>query len=115
VLALAPYRVGLQHDINLAHSTHLRHINLLLYPHQPVAFTLLSQITLLPVEHLSLAIFDYHDVDWARLDRLLTQHQWANLQRLSVRKIGGMIAEVRNLIRSRLPTLESHGVVLDLV
>jgi hypothetical protein len=120
-----PYtRVRLQNliDINLAHNTHLRHISLLIYPDEFTewAFTLLSQSTSLPVERISLRIFSpthayLRAVDWARIDRLLTQQRWTKLQRLSVGRIGQRPAEVLKLIRSRLPILESCGVVLDVV
>jgi hypothetical protein len=112
----SPYSLRLQNDIDLAHNTHLRHLRLTIYCHEPVewAFTLLSQITS-PVEHVSLVIFNFNlgGVDWARVDRLLTQPRWANLRRLSVQSICDM--PPMEFIRSRLPILESRGVVLDLV
>jgi hypothetical protein len=79
-------------------------------------FTLLSQITSPPVEHVSLVIFEptlsnLGAVDWARVDHLLTQQRWANLQRLSVRSICDMPLVAIESIRSRLPILESRGVV----
>jgi hypothetical protein len=76
-------------------------------------FTLLSLIPSPPVEHVSLAILYSCDIDWARLDRLLTQQRWANLQRFSVEDKYGMQGTME-FIRSRLPVLESRGV-LDLV
>jgi hypothetical protein len=98
---------------NLAHNTHLCHISLLI-TYDESTFTLLSQITSSLVEHVLLAIYHSFDVDRAWLDRFLTQQRWANLQRLSVREFRGMTAKTAKLIRSRLPILESCGVVLDL-
>jgi hypothetical protein len=76
-------------------------------------FTLLSRITSPLVEHVSLTISVYCDVDWARLDRLLTQQRWANLRRLSVRRIATPPG-LADLPQTHLPILESRGVVLDL-
>jgi hypothetical protein len=115
MVIFVPASAHTQRKINLAHNTHLRHIALRMYWGTTWAFTLLSQITSPLVDHVSLTIRDSCVVDWAQLDSLLTQQRWANLHRLSVRRIPVMPPEAAKLIRSRLSILESRGVVLDLV
>jgi hypothetical protein len=109
--AASPFITVQPNDINLTHNTHLRHISLDLYWHEAVeseaAFTLLSQIISPLVDHVSLGFPDFCNTDWARLDGLLTQQRWANLQRLSVRRFPPIPGWC-------FPILESRGVVLDL-
>jgi hypothetical protein len=113
----------------LAHNTHLRRISMIIYlelyhnyrlvERVESAFTLLSRVTSPQVDHLSLAITlhsftDLDDVDWARMDRILTQQRWANLRRLSVQLLGRpeMQMAAVELIRARLPILWSRGIVV---
>jgi hypothetical protein len=127
IVLASPYSAALPlpNDLNLAHNTHLRHISLMIDHDELVewAFTLLSQITSLSVEHILLNIIASTLVSFdaaycARMDRLLTQQRWANLRRLSVRSwprhCHCVPPGAMELIRSRLPILESRGVILDL-
>jgi hypothetical protein len=107
-------------DINLAHNLHLRRVSMTIYTppyHNRLmenAFTLLSQITSPQVDHVSLTIRSLSDldgVDWAPMERVFAQQRWANLQRLLVRLSEVQTAAVE-WIRTRLPILESRGVVV---
>jgi hypothetical protein len=120
MLVIPPSHTGmLPGDINLAHNTCLRRLRLVICRDHRLAgsmecvFTLLSQIISPQMDRVSLEFsFDSLDgVDWARMERILTEQRWANLQKLLLFRRPRMRTEDVQLIRSRLPVLESRGVV----
>jgi hypothetical protein len=113
----------LRNDISLAHNTHLRSIVLTILEGDGCysriwLFTLLSQIVSPHMVHVSLRfrledISALDTIDWTQIEQVFTQHQWTNLQMLTIScRVLSEIGEVdAGSIRARLPVLESRGVL----
>jgi len=112
----------LENDINLAHNTNLRSIELncdeiFLYPPRFLV-ALVYQVISPHLTHITMhftlyGIADLDTVDWLQIQSLFTQKQRPNLRRLQI--FLTVQPEIRSAaarsIRDRLPVLEARGVL----
>jgi hypothetical protein len=111
---------GLEIDINLAHNTNLRSIELgygmiALHPPRLIA-ALTYQIICRNLEHLTMSfalysIADLDIVDWLQMEDLFNKKQWPNLRKLKIALYTNLetIPVAIKSIRDRLPVLEARG------
>jgi|ERR1700722_7444855 len=111
---------ALENDINLAHNTNLRSIELdcgvisLRPPRLLVA--LMYQIISRNLERLTMhftlhGVADLDTVDWLRIEDLFTKKQWPNLRMLRILLYASpetSLVAIRS-VRDRLPVLEARG------
>jgi len=101
--------------IDLAHNINLRFIRLEYTDNR--ILSLLSQIVPPCLPHLFFDIFLYslselEKVDWARMQRMFTQEQWANITiTWNVSNFHGLIPEANEFIKARLPVLQSRRML----
>ena len=108
---------GVLENINLAHNTNLRSIELdygaiYLYPLRQM-LTLVNQVIPLHLEHITMrvyAIMNSHCVNWSQVEDLFTSNQWPHLRRLTIVLYGPQTTSgTIRAIRAHLPILDVLG------